>query len=159
MRNRCFEAKSSGEKGREKNEAELTFPAERIWNMDQLREQVCKAILKFGKDGESYFYDRHGYRACMVIPIIPGSYYQTREIAEIFGLEYDELTMNEDELDSLRERMRFLSSELLQDLHDRVHLPLEFSFSLGHDPEGNFGLILRKKAEAKVPCYPLCKSC
>jgi hypothetical protein len=159
MSNRCCRGGISGSKGRGKKERESAFPADRIWNMDQLKEDICRAVVKFRENGESHFYDRQGYRACMVVPISPGSYYQTHEIAAIFGLEYDELTMNEDELDSLRERMRLLSSELLRDLQGRIHLPREFSFSLGHDPDGNFGLILRKKAEAKVPSYPLCQSC
>ena len=129
----------------------ISISAERVWNLVWLEEEIWKAIFNFKKNhDDGFFYDRDGCRSSMIAPLSLASYYQTHEIAETLGLEYDELIMNEDELESVKKRMRFLALRLLRELENRIPLPPGFSFYIGHDPDGNFGLILQERAEATL---------
>jgi hypothetical protein len=113
-----------------------------FWNMSILLDKISQARGNLQQSPEKCFVCKDGNAACLVDAIAPPSYHQTREIAEIFGLDYDELLMNEKEMDAFRELLSLRLKELLTNLNQRVLAPGGYFFSFGHDPEGRFGLLL-----------------
>ena len=119
-----------------------------IWNVSVLLEKISRARINLQEKPYICFLDKSGDRACLVDAIAPPSYHQAREIAEAFGLEYDELLMNEKEMEAFRRLLSARMEGLLFDLRQRILTPRGYSFSFGYDPEGNFGLLLLRNLSA-----------
>jgi len=132
-----------------------------LWNVSALLEKISLARVALQESPHKCFRHKNGGRACMVDVISSPSRYQTQEIAEIFGLEYDELLMNEEEMEVFRRHFADCAGELLAELNQRVLTPKGYSFSLGYDQEGNFGLLLHqnpsngKEEEKRKDKYPI----
>lgn len=115
-----------------------------LWNVSALLDKIWKARMNLQQCPQECFVHKAGNQACMVDIIAPPSYHQTREIAEAFGLDYDELLMNEKEMEVFRRLLLARTEELLTDLNQRILTPQGYSFSFGYDPGGNFGLLLHQ---------------
>jgi hypothetical protein len=113
-----------------------------LWDIESLLEKIWKARADLRNHPQGCFADKNGNSACMVDVIAPPSYHQVHEIAAAFRLEYDELLMNEGEMERFRKNLVAKTNELLADLNRRVLTPDGYWFSMGYDPEGNFGLLL-----------------
>lgn len=122
-----------------------------IWNASALLEKISRARINLQEHPYICFLDKSGNRACLVDAIAPPSYHQAWEIAEAFGLEYDELLMNEKEMEAFRHLLSARMGELLCDLRQRISTPRGYSFSFGYDPEGTFGLLLLQNLSAFLP--------
>lgn len=115
-----------------------------LWNVNALLEKISRARRDLREAPHKCFVRKDGGRACLVDVVASPSHHQTREIAEAFALEYDELLMNERETEVFRKNLADRVGELLAELHQRVLTPEDYSFFFGYDPEGNFGLLLHQ---------------
>jgi hypothetical protein len=121
--------------------------AEQIWEREEFGKRVDQATARFYRNGAGWYPDTPGSFSYMLDILASHGYHQAADIAETFGLEYAELGLNEDELEVVKKKMTALQSRLLSDLQGYYDLPPEFSFRLGYDLKGNFGLILSVKGE------------
>jgi hypothetical protein len=121
--------------------------AELIWEREALGKRVDQARIHFYRNHAGWDSDSPGRLSYMLDVLAPLGYHQAADIAETFGLEHAELGLNEDELEVVKRKMKALQSKLLSDLQGHYNLPPEFSFRLGYDFKGNFGLILSVEGE------------
>ncbi|MCX5910154.1 MAG: hypothetical protein NTY64_24010 [Deltaproteobacteria bacterium] len=119
--------------------------ANQLWELGHLIEKINKAKLHLRLYPERCYPDHQGNLAHTLAILCPAGGHQAEDIAEAFGLNYAEGTMNESELEALQERICQFKGALLQDLNDRIALPTELCFGLDYDPQGNFGLVLRMR--------------
>jgi hypothetical protein len=128
-----------------------------LWNVGVPLENILRARTCLREHPEKCFSRKDGSRACLVAALASSSHRQDREIAEAFGLEYDDLLMNEKEMEHYRRQLEERTRELLADLSGRVLVPAGYSFSFGYEPGGNFGLLLERapgSGEEKVTPAP-----
>lgn len=122
--------------------------ADQIWKIDRLQDKVVKAGLKMRTKGHLAYRNREMPLSCMVEVLAPAGYHQMQRIADAFGMDFDEHFSNEYEWDRFRQELSDLKAKVEQELQRRLELPEGVFFSLGYDPEGNFGLILRSENAA-----------
>jgi len=116
--------------------------------VEHLQEKLVKACLMLGGKGGTAYWRGRSPAACMLEILAPNGYHQVQQIADLFGMEFEEQFSNEFEWDRFRRQVSELKEKVERNLQTLFPLPKGISFCLGYDHEGNFGLCLRSEGRS-----------
>lgn len=122
--------------------------ASQICEVNHLKEMVLEASKKHRTKISSGDRGDQSHDVCMAKILAPAGYHQKQDIAEALGLDFDENLANEWDWESFQQEIHCHKARLLGDLQNLFPLPEGLFFSLGHDKDGNFGILLSS--------HPLC---
>ena len=119
--------------------------ADPILKIDHLHEKVIEASLKLKDRAVASCRDPQSPCSWMIDVLAPAGYHQIQQIADVFGVDFDEQLSNEYEWDRFRHEINQLKTIVESELRGRFDLQEGISLCLGYDEKGNFGLIIRSE--------------
>ncbi len=121
--------------------------ASQICEAGHLKEMVLEPGKKIHNEIAPGNPDDQSHFVCMAKILAWAGYHQKQDIAEAFGLDFDENLANEWDWESFQREIHHRKEQLLGSLKNRFPLPNGLFFSFGYDREGNFGIVVQRERE------------